>query len=403
MRIGKTFGRASDPDLTTGSASGAILRLAWPMLIGSILQNVQSLIDLFWVGRLGPQAIASVAMGGTAIMVIFPLWMGLSTGTVAIVSRAIGAGRPRDAAHAAGQSLLLSVILGAFSGLVGMGIAEPFLKLLGAAPEIVKSGGDYLAILLYGSTTSYLLFTGNSALQGAGDTVTPMRTMLTANLINLILDPLLIFGIGPLPSLGVQGAALATVIAQFLACSISLRKLHHPDTPYRIRLSDWRPNGALCRRILRIGLPGTGQMLSRSLMNAVMMSLVAGFGTIAVAAYGTGMRFHMILLMPAFALANAAATMVGQNLGAGKPERAAHAAWIATGLYAALVFLSSAIVFIWASELIGLFSEDAAVIAVGCAYLRMVSPFYIFAAPGIILGRALNGAGDTLMPMIITV
>ena len=373
------------------------------MLVSALLQNAQTLIDLFWVGRLGPDAIAAVAMGGTAMLLIFPLFMGLSTGTIALVSRAIGEDRADAAGHTAGQSLLLSLIFGALSGGVGLWIAEPAIRLLGADSGITAAGGQYLRILLMGSVTTYLLFTANSALQGAGNTVTPMQAMLTANIINIILDPLLIYGIGPLPRMGIQGAALATILAQALACWISLRKLHCTDGLPRIHPTHWKLDVPLCRRILRIGIPGTGQMLSRSLMNAVMMNLISGYGTIAIAAYGTGMRFHMILLMPAFALGGAAATMVGQNLGAGQPQRAYRAAWLATGLDAAFMTLSCIAVLIWAPQLVGLITRDPAVMAVGARYLRLVSPVYIFSSPGIILGRALNGAGDTLVPMFITI
>lgn len=373
------------------------------MLASAILQNAQTLIDLYWVGRLGPSTMAAVAMGGTVMMMIFPLFMGLSTGTVALVSRAIGAKREEEAGRVAGQSLILSLFLGALSGAVGYGLATSSLRWLGAEPAIVAEGASYLRILLLGSATAYLLFTANSALQGAGNAMTPMLAMLTANGINIVLDPILIFGFGPIPRMGIEGAALATIVAQAVAACISLRRLHYAEARPRVLRDHWRPDWDLCRRIMRIGIPGTGQMLSRSLMNAVMMNLVAGFGTVAVAAYGTGLRFHMILLMPAFALGAAAATLVGQNLGAGQPGRAHRAAWLATGLDMGLMLLSSLAVLIWAPQLMGLFSNDPAVIATGARYLRMVSPVYIFSSPGIILGRALNGAGDTLVPMFITI
>lgn len=389
--------------LTSGSLLRAIARFSGPMLVSAMLQNAQTLIDLYWVGRLGPQAIAAVAMGGTVMMMIFPLFMGLSTGTVALVSRAIGSGQPAEAGRVAGQSLLLALLFGILSGGLGRLGAAPALGCLGAEAAIVTEGEAYLRILLLGSVTTYLLFTANSALQGAGNAWTPMLSMLAANAINIVLDPVLIFGFGPFPAMGIEGAALATVAAQAAAACISLRRLHYAEAKPRILANHWFPDWSLCRRILRIGIPGTGQMLSRSLMGAVMMNLVAGFGTIAVAAYGTGLRFHMILLMPAFALGAAAATLVGQNLGAGQPGRAHRAAWMATWIDMGLMLLSSLAVLLWAPQLMGFFTEDPAVIATGARYLRMVSPVYIFSSPGIILGRALNGAGDTLGPMFITI
>jgi len=389
--------------ITEGSAAAAISRLAAPMLVGAILQNIQSLIDLFWVGRLGPSAVAAVAMSGTILMVLFPMLMGLSTGTVALVARAIGARKPDEASEAAGQSLLLALVLGSLSGVLGWFYADELFAVLGAGPDVLAEGKGYLQISLLGSFTVFVLFIGNAALQGAGDTVSPMVVMAISNVLNIILDPLFIFGPGPFPAMGVYGAAIATVLAQAVAALGSLFVLFTGRSHLHVRLRHGSFHPGLAWRILRIGLPGSGQMLSRSLMSAVMMRIVATCGTAAVAAYGIGMRFHMILLMPAFALGGAAATMVGQNLGAGKPARARHAAWVATGLDAAVMAVAAVLIFPAAPGLIGLFNDHADVVAVGAHYLRVVSPFYLFAALGIVLGRGLNGAGDSVGPMVITI
>ena len=389
--------------ITEGSAAASIARLAAPMLVGAILQNIQSLIDLFWVGRLGPSAVAAVAMSGTILMVLFPMLMGLSTGTVALVARAIGAKKPDEASEAAGQSLLLALVLGGLSGVLGWFYADELFAVLGAGPDVLAEGKGYLQISLLGSFTVFVLFIGNAALQGAGDTVSPMVVMAISNVLNIILDPLFIFGPGPFPAMGVYGAAIATVLAQAVAALGSLFVLFTGRSHLHVRLCHGSFHPGLAWRILRIGLPGSGQMLSRSLMSAVMMRIVATCGTAAVAAYGIGMRFHMILLMPAFALGGAAATMVGQNLGAGKPGRARHAAWVATGLDAAVMVVAAVLIFPAAPGLIGLFNDHADVVAVGARYLRVVSPFYLVAALGIVLGRGLNGAGDSVGPMVITI
>jgi len=390
-------------DLTEGSILRALGRLATPMLVGGILQNLQSLIDLFWVGRLGSSAVASVAVSGTVLMLLMPLLMGASTGTVALVARAIGAKRMDDANRAAGQSLMLALALGGLSGVVGLLLSGKVFGLLNPPPDIVTDGVAYLRISLLGSFTVFVLFIGNSALQGAGDAVTPMWIMAIANAVNMVLDPLFIYGLGPLPAMGVRGAAIATVIAQAVAAAVSVSRLFSGRTLLHIRFSQWKPDIALSWRILRIGIPGAGQMLARGLMSAVMMGLVASCGTVAVAAYGIGLRFHMIILMPGFALGGGAATLVGQSLGAGKPGRAARAAWLATGIDAAFMALAAVLMMILAPELIRVFNSEVEVIQVGARYLRIVSPFYVFTAAGIVLGRALNGAGDSLTPMIITV
>ncbi len=389
--------------ITDGPIVSALVGLSLPMLVGALLQNAQSLIDLFWVGRLGPNAVAAVAMAGTILMLLYPMVMGLSTGTVALVARAMGAGDRTLADAAAGQSLFLSCALGGATAALGWLCSGPLLRLLGAAPDVAAGGEIYLQISFAGSFTVYLLFIGNAALQGAGDAHTPMYVMGLSNLLNLVLDPLFIFGPGPFPRMGVAGAALATVLSQAAAAALALRVLRGGRAGVHARGGHWRPNPALSWRILKIGLPGSGQMLSRSLMSVVLMSVVAACGTAAVAAYGTGLRFHMLILQPAFALGGAAATMMGQNLGAGKPDRAGRAAWAAAWLDAAIMLAFGALLMIGAQPLIRLFSADPEVVATGARYLHVVSPFYVFSAFGIVLARGLNGAGDTLAPMIITI
>lgn len=398
------FIRSADNGLLTrGPLLRALVVLATPMLVSALLQNLQSVIDLFWVGRLGPHAVAAVAMSGTLLMVLFPMLMGLSLGTVALVARAMGAEQYDDAAAAAGQSLLLSLAMGVVFGALGWVLTPAMFQLLGAGPDVLPDGYAYLRISLAGSLTSFALFIGNAALQGAGDTVTPMLIMAVANLLNVVLDPVFIFGLGPFPAMAVRGAALATVLAQAAAAALSLRALLTGRVRIHLRPHDFRPDLRLSWRLLRIGIPGSGQMLSRSLMSLMLMRIVATCGTLAVAAYGTGMRFHMITLMPAFALGGAAATMVGQNLGAGNPNRARRAAWLAAGLDVALMVLAAGFFALFARPLVRAFNADPGVVAIGAEYLRTVSPFYVFTALAIVLGRALNGAGDSLGPMVLTV
>lgn len=395
---------SADPILITrGPLLRALSMLSAPMLVSALLQNLQSVIDLFWVGRLGPRAVAAVAMSGTILMVLFPMLMGMSLGTVALVARAMGAERYEEASAAAGQSLFLALVMGIVFGLLGWVFTPHLFALLGAEAEVLPDGYAYLRISLLGSLTSFVLFIGNAALQGAGDTVAPMLVMALANVLNMVLDPLFIFGIGPLPPLGVSGAALATVLAQAAAAAMSVRMLLSGRLRLHVRLRQLLPRLGLSWRILRIGIPGSGQMLSRSLMSLVLMRVVAGCGTLAVAAYGTGMRFHMITIMPAFALGGAAATMVGQNLGAGNPARARRAAWLAALVGVGLMVLAALFFALFAGPLIRVFNRDPQVVAIGAGYLRTVSPFYVFAALAIVLGRALNGAGDSMAPMAITV
>jgi len=217
------------------------------------------------------------------------------------------------------------------------------------------------------------------------------------------LDPVFIFGFGPFVGMGVKGAAVATVISQIVAVSALLFILFNGKSRIHVHLAQWRPDLSMCWRILRIGIPGSGQMLSRSLLGVLMMRIVAGCGMAAVAAYGTCLRFLFIMLMPMFAIGGAVATMVGQNLGAGKPERARRVAWQASGIIMAFMALAAVVVVIFSQRLILLFNSDPDIVRIGSRYLRVVSPFFVFTALGIVMGRALNGAGDSLSPMILTV
>lgn len=389
--------------LTQGGIVPGIVRLTMPMLISGLLQNAQSMIDLFWVGNLGTAAVAAVAVSGTLLMLLFPALMGLSIGTLALVARAMGGGRVDDAQAAATQSIVLAFVGGIVIGCAGWFATFPLLRLLNTPADALPMAADYMNISFLGSFTIFVLFTANAALQGAGDTKTPMYALLVANALNMVLDPLFIFGRGPFPRLGVAGAALSTVLAQAAAALLAIYLLSHGRARLHLTLRHYSFDAPLCRRILRIGIPGSGQMLSRSLMNVVFMHIVAAFGTVAVAAYGIALRFHMLVLMPAFALGGAAATLTGQNLGAGQPDRAQRAAWMATLFGMVYMGTIAILFFIFAPHLIGFFTDDRAVIGIGASFLRIVSPFTVAAALAIVLGRALNGAGDSLAPMIITI
>ncbi len=389
--------------LLKGSIVRAIMLLAGPMFISAFLQNAQSLIDLFWVGRLGSESVAALALSGAALMVLFPIQMGLATGTVALVSRAYGAGDARRASFLSAQSLTFAIGVGLLLGLLFLPFVDPACRLLGAEPAVAVLAGSYLRVSLYGLFAGLVLFIVNSALQGAGNTVVPMGAMLLANILNLILDPLLIYGIGWFPRLGVAGAAWATVLSHVLAAAALLTIMASGRTHLRPRWADYRPVWMDGYRLLRIGLPSMGQMASRSLMGMVFFRIIARYGTAVVAGYGIGMRWHMVLLMPCFVLANAAATLVGQNLGAGQPERAQRAAWACAGLVGVIMVTLIAVIFGFAEVSIRLFDASPAVVDIGSGFLRTVSPFYLLAGISIVLDRALNGAGCTLSTMIFTV
>jgi len=390
--------------LISGSLIRGILKLALPMFASALFQNIQNLIDLFWVGRMGgSSSVAALALSGTILMMVFPVIMGMATATVALVSRRIGEGRAGEASETAAQSLMMASVLGLAVGCAGSFAAVQICRMLGSSEEVTELASSYLRISFLGSFTIFTLFIGNSVLQAAGNTVIPMCAMIMANLINIVLDPILIFGLFGFPKLGIRGAALATVLAQACAAALVLRLISKGVAGIRPNRSAWRLSGKLAMRIAQVGLPSMGQMLSRSLMALVLMRIVASSGTAAIAAYGIGLRFHMITLMPAFALANAAATMVGQNMGAGNTARARTAAWLAAGIDVGLMSVAAAAMFALAPVLVGFFDSSELVVETGTAYLRVVSPFYVFVALAIVLGRSMNGAGHTLATMVFTI
>ena len=389
--------------LLAGSLPRAVLLLAGPMFISSVLQNAQSLIDLYWVGRLGPVSVAALALSGAVLMALFPVQMGLATGTVALVSRAYGAGDARRASAFAAQSLSLGVGIGLLLGLACLPWLGTICTLLGAEPDVTAEAIRYLRPSLAGMSLGLVLFLANSAMQASGNTVVPMAAMLAANLLNLVLDPLFIFGWGPLPGFGVAGAAWATLLAQALAALGLLLLMVSGRTHLHPALPDFRPVWRDGLSLLRIGLPSMAQMSSRSIMGLVFFRVIARFGTFVVAGYGIGMRWHMVLLMPCFVLANAAATLVGQNLGAGQPQRARRAAWCSTGLVLAIVAASVGLLFAFTGKAVALFDQTPEVVAIGSGFLRVVSPFYLLAGVSIVLDRALNGAGCTVSTMLFTI
>jgi len=402
MSIKDFFSNKIKKDLTKGSITSGVLALALPMMVASGLHTTHNLVDIFWVGKLGPGSIASVAMSGTILMVLLTFLIGISTATIALVSRAMGS-RDRDSANLiAMQSLFFALLASAICALLGFIFAGPLLKMLGATPEVLNEGTAYLRILFVGGVTMFLLFLGSSVLRGAGDAITPMLVMGLATILNIILDPLLIFGVGFLPRLEVRGAACATVLAQGLAMIVMLSILFNGKSRIHIKLSEFRIDWGIIWRIIRIGVPSSLQMFFRSMAMLALMVIVASFGTYAVAAYGVGIRLRMITLMPAFAFGTAAATLMGQNLGAKDIKRAARSAWTSTGFDFIVMALTGIIFFVFSKEIISLFNKNSEVIALGSNFLKITSLFYIFAAFSIVLSRALNGAGDTTSPMLIT-
>jgi len=388
-------------DVTKGSIPKNIIVLALPLMIGFLLQSTQNLIDMFWVGSLGPDSISAVAMGGTILMLVFTLSLGVATGTLALVARNIGSKDPEKARLVASQSVLMGVLLGLFAAVIGLFFSEKFLFWLGANDTVLKAGAGYLRIILVGSITMIMLFIGNYILQGTGDVIHPMIFLALANIFNIILDPVFIFGLG-VPRMGVSGAALATVLSQAIAMAMVLKLLMSKNSKLSLTYPAPAVRIDIIKDILKIGIPSSLQMFFRTAMYMAVISLVAAFGMKAVAAFGIVMRLQMLMLMPAFALGGAAATSMGQNLGARQPVRARKSVWTATWFDCGIMLFMGLLFFNMPGRIISVFNSDPALLEMGSDFLRISAFFYVFIAFGVVLNRGLSGAGDTFAPMVIT-
>jgi putative MATE family efflux protein len=389
-------------DLTEGGILRNIWHISLPIVLGNMLQNTFNIVDMIFVGKLGPAAIAAVGMSGVIMGTLYVAIFGIYMGTTAMVARFIGAKEKTKAENVAMQSVLLGLFCYVFILIAGYTLAAPMLKGLGASDEVLTHGIKYIRVMFIGSIMMILSFILGSALRAAGDALTPMVILAISTVLNIGLDPLLIFGLWRFPELGVAGSAVATVIARAIGVFILLWLFLKDRAIIRLRISNAKIDLHLMGRIMRIGVFASIQGILRNVSGLILTRIVATYGTFAVAAYVVGMRLQFIVLMPGFGLATAVATLVGQNLGAKKPERAARTAWITVGIGAGIMAFLGLIYIIFARSIIGIFNDHPEVLKVGVVYLRILASTFGIIAFGIILGRALNGAGDTVSPMIIT-
>jgi putative MATE family efflux protein len=394
--------RTVNKNLTEGSLVKNIWHLAAPLMVSSALMDLFNIVDMIFVGKLGPAAIAAVSISGIIMGLIRMVAMGISTGTVAMVSRFVGADERSSAEEIMTQSLFLSFVSSIAVAVTGYLLAEPVLRLLGATEDILPDGTAYLTIMCFGGFTIFLTMTLSAALRGFGDAVTPMRAMGMASLLNVGLDPLLIFGLGPFPRLGVAGSAIATVIARAIGSAYLLWILLAGQGGIGF---GWIRAGVKwdkMKRIIQIGFFSSLRMLSMNLSRIVLVRIVALFGTFAIAAYGVGMRLRLFVLMPGIGFADAASVLVGQNLGASKPERAAYSAWICIGFYAIFLVPIGFAFLVFPQTIIGIFNAHPEVLKLGSSFISIYALSLLFSDLAIVLGRAHDGAGDTVIPMVVT-
>ena len=390
--------RGTHHDYTSGPIGRAIILLAVPMVLEMLMESLFAVADIFWLGHVSPSAVATVGLTESMLTVAYTAAMGLSIGVSAMVARRIGEKNPAGAAEVAVQGIALGVITAAIIGVAGVLLGPTLLRLMGASAEVIASGQTYTRIMLGGNVVILMLFLINAIFRGAGDAAIAMRVLWLANWINILLGPLLIFGVGPFPKLGLTGAAIATTIGRGTGVLYQLYRLWRRDGRIVIHREQVELKPAVMSTLLRLSGTGTFQVFVGMASWIGLTRINASFGTEALAGYQIAIRIIIFALLPSWGLANAAATMVGQALGAGKPERGEQAVWRAA--FYNLVFLGAAgLVFIaFANPIANLFTDDPTVASIAAQCLRIISYGYVFYAYGMVLTNSFNGAGDTWTP-----
>jgi len=392
--------RGHREDYTTLPLARAVMLLAIPMALELLMESTFGLVDIFFVGKLGPAAVATVGISGSLVILVFAVALGLSIGATATVARRIGENDPKGAASAGAQAILAGIVFSVPVSVLGWIYAPELLALMGASEDVV-GGKGYTAVLLAGSPTIFLLFLNNAVFRGAGDAAIAMRSLWLANILNMILDPCLIFGLGPFPEMGLTGAAVATTIGRGAGVAFQFWALTTGDRRVRIDRRACRFNPPVMRGLLRISSTAIMQFFVATASWLGMMRIVAEFGDDVLAGYTIAVRLIHFAILPSWGMANATSTLVGQNLGAKRPDRAEEAVWL-TGRYNLYLLGAIAVLFWLAADwMVGIFTTDPAVIAPGVLVLRISALAYCFSAYSMVFSNAFNGSGDSDTPFYL--
>ena len=389
--------RGAHHDYTAGPIGQAIFLLAVPMVLETVLESVFAVVDVFFVSRLGADAVATVGLTESMMVLIYTMAMGLGIGATATVARRIGEKDPEGASHAAAQAILLGAAVAITLGVLGAFAAPTLLRAMGGSAGVLANV-NFTRIMLGGNIVVLMLFLVNAVFRGAGDAAIAMRVLWLANTINIFLGPMLILGVGPFPRLGVVGAAVATTIGRGTGAIYALSRLTRPGASVRVRAHHFKFDPALMWQMVRLSGSGTFQILVGSASWIALVRIISTFGSAALAGYTITMRVIIFALLPSWGLSNAAATMVGQGLGARKPDRAERAVWIAARYN--LWFLGAVgVIFVaLAGPIASIFTSDPGIAQYAVAGLRIVALGFPFYAYGMVLTSAFNGAGDTWTP-----
>ncbi len=371
------------------------------MVLEMSMQAVFEVADVFFVGRLGPDAVAAVGYTATLLVLVFAIGIGLSMAAAATVARRIGEGDPDAAARAAVQAIALGIAVSIPAALIGGFGAGPLLRLMGATDAVVAAGTSYFRWLFVTNVVIVLLFLINAIFRGVGDAIFAMRALWLANILNIVLDPILIFGLGPIPAFGVQGAAIATVIGRSIGVAYQLRVLTSGRLRIRVTRDHITMRPDTLRKLINLSIPAVVQYLVGTASWIGVMRMLAEFGSAVVAGYTIAVRVIVFALLPSWGMGNAAATLVGQNLGAGKPDRSERSVWISGAINTIFLTAFGVAMYFYGGEIVGLFTDDLDAIAAGALCLAVIAFSYPFFGYGMVVVQAFNGAGDTRTPTII--
>ncbi|MGC6430910.1 MAG: MATE family efflux transporter [Jejuia sp.] len=390
-----------EQEFTSGSIRRAVFMLSIPMILEMLMESIFALVDIMFVSQVSVNAVATIGLTESVITLVYAVAIGLSMAATAIVARRVGEKDIQGASNAAVQVIFLGIAIAAIISIIGILYPKEILGLMGGEPDLIAEGYGYTKILLGGNVTIMLLFLINAIFRGAGDASVAMWTLVLSNGLNIILDPIFIFGFGPVPAFGVEGAAIATTIGRGTAVVFQLVVLFIGYSKIKIAIKDLVLQFGVMLNLIKVSLGGIGQFLIGTSSWVFLMRIMSEFGSEVLAGYTIAIRVMMFTLMPAWGMSNAAATLVGQNLGAQKPDRAEKSVWKTSKYCAIFMGIVSIVYLVFAPQIIVLFNDTPDVVKYGSLCLRVLAAGYIFYAYGMVVVNAFNGAGDTKTPTYI--
>lgn len=395
--------KGEETEFTSGSINKAIFLLSIPMILEMVMESLFAVVDVFFVARVSTDAVATIGLTESVLMIVYSIAIGMSMAATAVVARRIGEKDPKRAGRAAFQAMLIAFSFSLVISLIGLFFARDILRLMGGSEELIEQGYGYTQVMLAGNLSIMFIFLINGVYRGAGDASMAMRSLWLANGLNIILDPIFIFGLGPIPAYGVEGAAIATTTGRSIGVLYQLYGLFGGKRIIKLTIENFKVKWATIKKMLNIAIGGMGQFLIESASWIFLVRIISEFGSAALAGYTIAFRIIVFTILPSWGMANAAATLVGQNLGANKPDRAQKSVWTTAHINTAFLGFISIVFFYWARDFVGVFSQEPEVLEYGVLALRIICVGYVSFAYGMVISQAFNGAGDTRTPTYMNV